>query len=117
MYATARSPCNCCKANTADIPWTDVQAEALWRATVWNRTTWEAAFPDRSVIFTGVPGFSVLNYFPDVMHVCHLGTCQYFLGSVLEYLVTHVLDGSAEKCVERIWEVIQQSYQDQPYHS
>ena len=41
-----------------------------------------------------VPGLSILNYTPDYMHVGHLGAYQYFLGSVLEYLVLR-MEGTA----------------------
>ncbi len=75
-----------------------------------TREAWEAAHPNMSFLFKMVPGLSALNFCPDVMHTMHLGSYQYFLGSVLEYLVFHMMTGRPEENVATIWQKLLQSY-------
>ena len=83
QFQGAAERCNCCQANTSTLPWTDHRQTALWRDTIWTKSTWEAAFPDRHVLFKNVLGLSIMNYVPDIMHCFHLGVYPYFLGSLL----------------------------------
>ena len=110
-HASAGQRCNCCQANTTTIPWTDCSPGALWRATTWtSRAAWEAAFPGRNVCFHDIPGLSILNYTPDYMHVGHLGAYQYFLGSVLEYLVLR-MGGAAIANLQALRELLIVAYE------
>ena len=109
-HASAGGRCNCCSANTSTHPWTDCSAGASWRATVWETSAgWAAAFPNRSVFFREVPGLSILNYTPDFMHIGHLGAYQYFLGSVLEYLVLR-MEGTARQNLEILRGLLKAAY-------
>lgn len=110
MFQGAADRCNCCKANTSDTPWTDHRPDAIWKTTTWTKALWEAAFPDRNVLFKMVPGLSILNYVPDVMHCLHLGVHQYFLGSVLFFLIHFVMPDTVDANMGKIWEVILQTY-------
>ena len=107
----ALSRCACCPANCSDVPWTEVHAASRWRARTWlTREAWEAAHPNRSLLFKMVPGLSALNFCPDVMHTMHLGSYQYFLGSVLEYLAFHLMPGRPEENVATMWQTLYESY-------
>ena len=44
------------------------------------------------------------------MHVKYLGTDQYLFGSILELLVSWVLDGSPEENLKRVWASLQEAY-------
>ena len=103
--------CAHCLADTRALPWTDVRPDALWRATTWTTNQqWADAFPDRSILFKNVPGLSILNCMPDVMHAMHLGVYQYFFGSVLEYLAYHVMPNPPTENLKIVWKDILQSY-------
>lgn len=91
------SPCILCRANTTDIPWTDVRRSARWLDEMWNdRGAWLAAHPDANILFRELPGVSVCNFIPDFMHTCHLGIYQYVFGSILKYLSHHRLASDPE---------------------
>jgi hypothetical protein len=86
------------------VPWTDVRPEAAWRAACWKTAAaWNRAHPDRSILFTEVPGLRVLNFMPDAMHTLHLGVYQYLFGSILEYLTHHLLPQTPEQNLRAIW--------------
>ena len=110
----ARSPCACCQANSSDMPWTDCRNEgpvaARWLTAIFNKVSWLAARRERHIIFT-VPGFSIVHWVPDWMHVKHLGTDLYFYASVLCFVVYHMLQGSTEDNLEMIWHLIVAAYQ------
>lgn len=105
------NPCGLCAANTSDRPWTDARPQAAWRATVWNNQTWRQEHPDHHPIFD-LPGLGILAFVPDVMHTCHLGIYQHILGSTLEMLVTHILRGTPEQNMAKVWSMVQAYYKD-----
>jgi len=109
-WFSSASPCICCQANQNTTPWTDPHTNAAWRSTIWNRRSWCQAFPERHPVFR-LPGVSVLTYYPDVLHTMHLGVWQRFFGSVLQYLVAHIMGESPAKNMEQAWENIQAHYQ------
>ena len=111
-YATAASPCGCCQANSTDKPWTDGRLEtAAWATSIWTHDSWKAAHPNPHPIFT-LPGVGIKAFVPDVMHVLHLGTYQYFFGSVLHYLTTMIMPESPQSNLAKIWTHIKTFYKD-----
>ena len=82
-YCTSATPCNCCRANIrdAETPWTDGRPTAAWLATVWKPQELLAAHPNRHPLFT-LPGVTIRNYVPDVMHTLHPGVFQWIFGSI-----------------------------------
>ena len=111
--ANSHTPCTCCLANTSDIPWTDHKDTAAWISTIWAcRVAWLAAHPMAHLLFKKVPGLSILNFVPDVMHVLHLGVYMYFFGSVLKYLTHHIMDGDPDINIETLYSQIKQLYSD-----
>ena len=59
-----------------------------------------------------LPYLSCHNLEVDELHVMHLGTTMYMLGSVLYMLVFHVLAGAPEDNMQEIWGCINQFYKD-----
>jgi hypothetical protein len=106
------SPCFLCKANCDDndAPWSDCRPEAAWRSRLWTKDDWYAA-KQRHIVFD-LPGVSILNVMPDIMHTKHLGCDQYLYGSVL-YLLTHdVMAETPADNLERIWVHVQRLYKE-----
>eukprot|EP00971_Amphidinium_carterae_P090233 1786261-Amphidinium_carterae.2 len=84
-HAGSLNPCSKCCANSTTIPWTNVTAEAEWKATCWSSSDWIAHHPQCYPIWTVVhESIRALQF--DVMHCKHLGTDAYLLGSFLCYL-------------------------------
>eukprot|EP00974_Lingulodinium_polyedra_P114236 11059959-Lingulodinium_polyedra.AAC.1 len=108
----SKSPCICCRANTADAdtPWTDGRKDAAWTNTVWTAEAWQAAFPNRHMVFHRIPGLSILNYVPDVMHTFHLGIYQWAFGSIIKYIVQYHLQGTVDDNLKVLMARIQVGY-------
>ena len=109
-WPTATNPCALCKCNTSTAPWTEAKINtSLWQRHRWTSSTWLEAHPRRHSLLT-LPGVSIYNYMPDLMHVLHLGAYQYTFGSILEYVTTQVMTGSQEDNTHRLWQGIHQYY-------
>ncbi len=74
-----------------------------------SKDDWRAAHPDLHPVFD-VPGVSVLNVCPDLMHTKHLGTDAYFYGSVLKLLVGDILKGNLSDNTDLIWRELMDEY-------
>ena len=107
--ATARQPCACCKANSSTIPWTDHRPASLWRGNIHQNGAWILEHPDRMPLFR-LPGVGIEQVHPDLMHCKHLGSDQYYYGSILKFLTHHLLQGPTEENLERIWVTIKEQY-------
>lgn len=108
-YWNTATPCGLCAADRSDKPWTDCRPTARWRASIWKDDAWRAAGLNRHILFD-LPGASVVLFIPDVMHTLHLGVYQYYLGSILELLTTHMLPKSAQENLDIVWTMVQQYY-------
>ena len=53
-------------------------------------------------------GLGITFWVPDVTHCKHLGADCYSYGSVLAFLVYHVMEGSPESNMELLWEDIKE---------
>ena len=92
-----------CPCNTTTMPWTDSRKDAaLWVRNIWDNRLWAAAFPDCHPLFK-LEGVGILALGADLMHIKHLGTDQYFLGSVLHLLVYSMMPGIAAANLEEVW--------------
>ena len=60
------------------------------------------AHPDRHVLFR-VSGVTLHNVAPDLMHCKHLGTDQYYYGSVLKLLTHHIMTGTRAENLDAVW--------------
>eukprot|EP00969_Alexandrium_andersonii_P294697 13026633-Alexandrium_andersonii.AAC.1 len=48
-------PCNLCRANLKELPWTNFSRRPAWEASVWTQASWEAAHPEHVALFD-IPG-------------------------------------------------------------
>lgn len=101
-------PCGLCRANRTDKPWTDAKTNAAWTNTIWETRPWKEAAA-RHMLFE-LPGAGPWLFIPDIMHTLHLGVYSYFLGSVLELLVTQVLPRGVEANLAMVWERVKAEY-------
>lgn len=69
------------------------------------------ARPGRHVLFT-VPGLSIANVMPDLMHCKHLGSDQYLYGAVLQLLTHRILPGSRAENIAAVWAELQALYSE-----
>lgn len=107
------SPCSLCRCTKSDeVPWTDCSAQAAWRQSCWRNSDWALANPRPQAAFDGnrLPGAGIQAFVPDYMHTKHLGTDQYLVASVLMYLCTEVLPGSADENLGVVWKDIKKQY-------
>ncbi len=105
----SHTPCFLCKANTSDTPWTDFREnQAKWLSTIWSDVAWKAR-AGRHILFH-LPGLSISSVLPDILHCKHLGTDQYYYGSVLMVLTHHILKGSKEDNLATVWAELKAQY-------
>lgn len=107
----SQNPCALCAANTTDTPWTDARSQAAWRQKVWTNASWREHRPEHHPLFD-LPGCGILAFTPDIMHTLHLGVYQHLLGSTLQLLVGHIMPGTPEQNIERIWAMVKEHYKD-----
>ena len=109
-WHNSSQPCALCLANDRDTPWTDCRQNIhAWADTMWDNASWAEAHPHPHALFT-LPGVGILAWVPDTLHTKHLGTDAYLYGSVLDYLVSYVLEGSREDNLATIWSSIKTFY-------
>ena len=106
--------CACCQANLGDIPWTDCRPNARWIQTIWKTNQdWWHDHPDAHILLNGLNiaiGMGILNWVPDHMHCKHLGTDQYFYGSVMYVLIYHIMGDSPEENCDFFVEQLKDTY-------
>ena len=91
-------PCDWCSADKHgdSKAWpTYFGSDATWMSELTRAPEWrESNEATLHMLFRELPYLSNMNIEPDELHVLHLGTSQYFLGSVLYLLVFTILDGT-----------------------
>ena len=103
----ARLPCSLCLADKIDSsrPWSHFSIFAAAMQTIFTNAEWFLTHPDRHPLFF-LPGVGIASVVPDTMHMKHLGSDAYYMGSaiifVCEYLGAHDMGGSMKK----LWECI-----------
>ena len=108
-YNSAVAPCIFCPCNLTTLNWRDFRLTAAFVDHIYTKASWLASHPDHIVLFDHV---SILAVAADWMHNKHLGTDQYFYGSVLWLLVYNILDQSrtAETNFDQVWATIKRMY-------
>ena len=76
-----------------------------------SATAWLAHLREVHPLFR-LPGVSILNVMPDLLHCKHLGSDSWFYGSVMTLLTHHIMEGDPDTNLERIWEEIKAVYQE-----
>jgi hypothetical protein len=105
-YCFGTEMCCWCPANLTNIPWWDLKPGAEWSKQLYTAFTVLAGV---CAIFE-VPGVSLMTVAPDWMHNKHLGTDQYFYGSVLWLLVYVILDDTPTNNLDGILDDIREEY-------
>ena len=115
-YANANKPCSFCKceqgkdSEPCDWP-TNFRSDARWKEQLVTGRAWRRQMNVRlHELFKTFHFMSTDNIEADEMHVVHLGTSQYLLGSVLQTLVYEKVRGRPLNAMERIWSDINEEY-------
>ena len=82
---------------------------ARWMSMIYTHDLWRSLNPDPHYLFQ-IPYMSAINYDPDELHVMHLGTSMYFLGSILWLLVFEILGGDPKAAMKAVWQMIANQY-------
>jgi hypothetical protein len=87
--------CAICRATYRGVlSWHDNRPTAEWIRSLVTTGNWQGVWTTICKLFD-IPGLSSLSIAYDFMHNCYLGWLQYFFGSILFYLLRHVLEGDA----------------------
>lgn len=89
---------------------TNFVATAEWKRRLTSGPQWRLQNPDMHHIFAHFPFLTNQNVAPDELHIAHLGTSMYMLGSALFLLAYRKLAGSPEDNMRRIWALICEFY-------
>ena len=84
-------------------------SDAEWKDKFYSVSEWRNVYTSFFYIFE-MQFITHHNIQPDELHVMHLGTSMYMLGSVLSMLVTMILDDSIETNMEHVWDMISDYY-------
>ena len=112
-HSSSNRPCALCQADREmqSRPWTDCRETARWRETIWSAADWAAANPTCHPLLR-MPGAGLDLVCPDLMHLKHLGTDQFLLGSALTWIIKHYLKGTIAENLSAVWEFVQSWYKD-----
>ena len=83
---------------------------SAWKGMLRTCLQWRIENPNMHILFLTFPFLSCLNVEPDELHVIHIGTSQYLLGSVLWLLVFVVLKSTPDENIRQIWSLILDHY-------
>lgn len=112
-YGSAE-PCALCPARSTgdeEMSFTNFRKNAAWKTMLYNANIWRLLNTNPHQLFAMV-FLSCLNVEPDELHVVHLGTSMYFLGSVLFCLCFRVLRGNPVANMARVWQMITEAYKE-----
>ncbi len=94
---TSNFPCALCQANAANLPCTDSKSSAAWLHACSPPASWQLPQVNRSCAFFRVPGLTACPYVPDIMHIKHLATDCYFLGTLPQYMLDKYMATAEQK--------------------
>jgi len=106
-------PCTYCPADRGEDPsmqFTNFNTNAAWKTKLYDAATWKASLTVVHPLFERMPFLNCHNIEPGELHVVHLGTSQYLLGSVLWLLCYRILPTSESINIDRIWSHIVNFY-------
>ena len=102
-------PCEAGKNVDPGMSYTNFGSSSKWTHMFYTHTVWKNMNPNPFYLFQ-LPFMSVLNVEPDELHVVHLGTSMYFLGSVLWMLCYLMMPDSPSQNMKSLWLLIVQQY-------
>jgi hypothetical protein len=108
--------CRCEKGPGSDIrDWpTNFRREARWKVQLISPVQWRAETQGQMhVLFRTFAFLTNANVEADELHVIHLGTSQYMLGSILYLLVFKILPGRPAENMEVLWQEMCHEYSRQ----
>jgi hypothetical protein len=89
---------------------TNFSAGAPWKLLCYNSQQWRDKNPSMHILFRTFSFLSILNCYPDELHVFHIGIAQYFIGSVLWLLCYRVRRKTPATNIVDVWELIVAEY-------
>ena len=109
-------PCCLCPATAdqsapQDMWYNNFKHNARWKTKVYTCRDFQKLFPDPFYIFQ-LGYLTAVNVDPDELHIMHLGTSMYFLGSVLWIICFEHLGGSPDDNMNTIWGDIAKMYRE-----
>ena len=93
------------------MAFTNFRPKAAWKRTCHTVDSWRALYTVLHIIFD-LPGVSHHMLEPDELHVMHLGSSSYLLGSILWLLCYRLLPSSPSENLKRVWACIVNAYRD-----
>lgn len=108
------TPCDHCPCTTTGSPEaspSNFGSTSTWIRNLHSAQQWRALYPITPHWLFKFSFLSCLNIEPDELHVVHLGTSMWFLGSVLWVMVFKVLPGGAAANIRDVWERIVRAYE------
>ena len=99
--------CEICPAHSDETDpsmiWNNFKANALWKRSLYDVPQWRASHDILHWLFLELPYLSQHNVEPDELHVLHLGTSKYMLGSVLFVLCYKSLKGTPAQNMKKVF--------------
>ena len=103
--------CPCDRGNVWRMNYNNFESSARWKSLLYNALQWKTLVGDGAHYLFQLGFMSCLNVEPDELHIMHLGTSMYLLGSVLWLLCYQVLQaGSPKANMDRVWATISNYY-------
>ena len=103
--------CPACRNGEPSMWFNNFRADAEWKKMVYTKAEWRGLRDHQHPLFLAAY-MSCHNIEVDELHVMHLGTSQYMLGSILLLLCYHILPGSPEENMGMVWTEVCQFYKD-----
>ena len=85
-------------------------ASSSWIKNLYTAAQWRAVYPDVPHWLFKFSYLTNLNIEPDELHVLHLGTSMWFVGSLLWLIVFQLLPGTHLENVQDVWSRIVRAY-------
>ena len=106
--------CECDRSSEDIHMWpTNMRKNAKWKSNLISAEAWRALYGDKlHLLFVIFHFLSNANIDPDELHVFHIGSTMYFLGSVLWLLVYRLMPSNPVKNMEMLWGLIQEYYSE-----
>jgi hypothetical protein len=98
------------KAGPLRLKPTYTQPDADWIPLQYEAAEWRRIFETKHVLFSKLTYLSGHNIESDELHILHLGTSQYFLGSILWLIVFKIFPGTPQDNADELWKLVREYY-------